>query len=71
MYRIHWEKLFAVLFLLFLPVILTWLNRHISIGNFAQIPVLGLACEYTEAKALILWAILLATVVLTVRTIKT
>lgn len=60
MYRVRWDRLFAVLTLLALPLLWHWLKKHISIGNLSDWPVLDGICQSVEVKGLILLAILLA-----------
>jgi heme A synthase len=59
MLRIKWDRLLAAVIILLSPLIYAWLHRRMAIGSFGSLPVLGVACQNPEVKALMLLAILL------------
>lgn len=69
MYRIHWDRVLIFVALVSLPLVLHWLSTNVSIGGFADVPVLGQACQEPEVKGLLLLGIILVGVYLFIRTL--
>ena len=68
--KARWERIVAVLLLLLLPVIVSWLYKVIYIGPFHRLPLFGMLEYHPEAKALTLLGILLIGIVLIIRVMK-
>ena len=67
MTHVRWSRVLAVVALLLLWPALRWLKAHLNVPEFAQVPVIGQACENTETKGLLLLALVLVAVFLIIR----
>ncbi len=70
MYRVRWDRIVAVLVILLFPILLRWLSRHICVGPFKSMPVIGAISDNPELKALLLLAILLVSMLAIIKTVR-
>ncbi len=68
--RIRWNRILAVILILFSPFIINWLRKSIHFPPFKVIPILGPLIDMPEAKALLLLAMLLFAAVAILRIIR-
>jgi hypothetical protein len=69
-YQIKWDRILAVLLIILSPLLLGWLEKNIQIGPFESIPILGKLSVYPELKSLLLLAIILASILLILKSLK-
>jgi hypothetical protein len=69
MNRVKWDRVIAVLLLLFAPFIIRFLRRTFNFGNLSDLP-LGAEIAYSEVKGLILLRIILVSVLFVIKIMK-
>jgi len=69
MYRPKTDNILAVGGILVVLMLYDWLEQHLSVGSFRDLPILGEGDLY-EVKGLVLFGLLLIAVVLIVKVLR-
>lgn len=70
MVQIKWSRILALALLLISPLVYGYLKRHISLGDFCSLPIVGVAAFNPELKGLMLLGIILISIVLVIKTVR-